>query len=149
MYQFEYCADAGILEVRVRGLWTAETVASYTAALRRQAAAARAHAGRLKLLVNATNAPVQPDEAAQRLNLLREILSEPGDRVAVLVASNLVKAQSRTIIEDWTNANIFVSDNAARTWLCAHDATLHRLPPPAIAARLATARREPSTFVAH
>lgn len=122
MYKFNFDQDGGILEVRARGVWTPETVMRYRSDLAVEAVAARAQAGRLKLLFNAVEFSVQPQDAADKIQLVERVAIEPGDRVAVLLASSLLKLQARRVFEGWSNLDLFVSENAARTWLQAGDA---------------------------
>ena len=122
MYKFNFDQDGGILEVRARGVWTPETVMRYRSDLAVEAVAARAQAGRLKLLFNAVEFSVQPQDAAEKIQLVERVAIEPGDSVAVLLASSLLKLQARRVFEGWSNLDLFVSENAARTWLQAGDA---------------------------
>lgn len=81
----------------------------------RGALAAAAAQGAIRLLWDHRGLRVLPDPLADKLLDLAREHFRAGDRAAILVSSNLDKAQGRPKLAD--EAGIFVSENAALTWL--------------------------------
>lgn len=119
MFTFELDNKAGIVRSHLAGFWSADEAERYVAELLAHAPVARARYGHLKFLVDARELPVQPAEVSARLvGLDAKLLHEPGDRFACVVATSLLKIQAqRTLTMD--AGKIFVSENAALTWLLA------------------------------
>lgn len=80
---------------------------------------ARLRFGRVRVLADLRNAPVRTQEAAERLRVGNLALYRPGDRVALIVESSLLKMQLRRTLVEYQN--IFLSPHAAETWLTALD----------------------------
>jgi hypothetical protein len=132
MYSFQFHDADGILEVRATGVWTTEMVESYRGDLAIAAEAARKRAGRLMMLFNATDYVVQPQDVATRAQHVERVVL-PGDRIAVLISSSLLKLQARRVLAGWDRIELFVSEDSARAWLLAgggegHDAADIREP---------------------
>lgn len=75
--------------------------------------------GRVRVLADLRNSPVRTQEAAERMRLGNLALYRPGDRVALIVESSLLKMQLRRTLVEYQN--IFLSPHAAETWLTALD----------------------------
>jgi hypothetical protein len=121
MYSFRFNDADGILEVRASGMWNATTVESYRRDLGIEAAAARRRAGKLKLLFNAVGYAVQPQIVAQSAQQIDRVVL-PGDRVAVVIETSLLKLQARRVFAGWDRIELFVAEDAARSWLLSGDA---------------------------
>lgn len=80
---------------------------------------ARLRFGRVRVLADLRNSPVRTQEAAERLRTGNLALYRTGDRVALIVESSLLKMQLRRTLVEYQN--IFLSPNAAETWLTAMD----------------------------
>ena len=120
MFSFEYDAAQGILIVRVEGMWTLPEVARYGREAGPQFEAARIRAGSLRLLVELSRTEVLSQNILAPLAKAGMQFAREDDRVALVVASSLMKLQMRRMIGE-APANIFVSEQAARMWLTAHD----------------------------
>lgn len=119
---FEILRDDRLDILRVNGLRVqrAEDVDRYLAALGDAARELRARRGRVLVFADLRHSPVRTQEAAERMRSGNLKLYRPGDRVAMLVESSLLKMQLRRhLIEEYQN--IFLSENAALTWLTARD----------------------------
>ena len=80
---------------------------------------ARLRFNRVRVLADLRNSPIRTQEAAERLRLGNLALYRTGDRVALIVESSLLKMQLRRTLVEYQN--IFLSPNAAETWLTALD----------------------------
>ena len=80
---------------------------------------ARLRFGRVRVLADLRNSPIRTQEAAERLRMGNLALYRSGDRVALIVESSLLKMQLRRTLVEYQN--IFLSPNAAETWLTALD----------------------------
>jgi hypothetical protein len=80
---------------------------------------ARTRFGRVRILADLRNSPIRTQEAAERMRLGNLALYREGDRVALIVESSLLKMQLRRTLVEYQN--IFLSPNAAETWLTALD----------------------------
>jgi hypothetical protein len=116
----------GIIRVTGRGLWSPDLIDAHFAELREQVERIRRHGDDLLVLVDLIAADVQPAATAERIKANTRNLYRVGDRVAVIVGSFLAKMQlRRTLAPDIHE--VFVSANAAMTWLMAYS-SLHRPP---------------------
>lgn len=80
---------------------------------------ARLRFGRVRVLADLRNSPIRTQEAAERMRMGNLALYRTGDRVALIVESSLLKMQLRRTLVEYQN--IFLSPNAAETWLTALD----------------------------
>jgi len=120
MYSFQFDAADGILGVRVSGIWTATTVEQYRRDLGIEAEAARKRAGKLRLLFNAIGYAVQTQDVARSAQQFDRVVL-PGDRVAVVIDTSLLKLQARRVFSGWDRIELFVAEDDARAWLVADD----------------------------
>lgn len=99
------------------GYWTPAYVDTHFAELGELLARVRRQK-HVRVLVDLTQAAVQGEESAQRVSHWTARLYREGDRVAIVLASSLLKAQMRrvAIIAD---RELFLSRTAAMTWLLA------------------------------
>lgn len=109
----------GLVHVYGRGSWTMRQIDEHFAQLTLLLARQRERAGQVLVLVDLTNADVQPPEVIHRIRQATTQLYCDQDRVAVIVRTSLLKLQMRRAAEA-RNTEFFVSRNAALTWLTAY-----------------------------
>jgi len=118
---FRYDPVAKIIRITGIGAWTVDYVDVHFAELAVLIERVREQNGEVLALVDLSRAPAQSDEVAERINRATAQLYHARDRIALIVQSFLLKAQMKRAA--WhSNTAIFVSANAAETWLCAHRA---------------------------
>ncbi len=116
---FRYDPVAKIIRITGIGAWTVDYVDVHFAELAVLIDRVREQNGEVLALVDLSRAPVQSDEVAERINRATAQLYGARDRIALIVQSFLLKTQMKRAA--WkSNTAIFVSANAAETWLCAH-----------------------------
>ncbi len=71
------------------------------------------------MLVDLRKSPVQSVETAGRIKAATSRIYKPGDRIAIVVQSSLVKTQMRQVV-DVTTVELFISIDAAEMWLLAY-----------------------------
>ncbi|WP_343518729.1 hypothetical protein [Sphingomonas sp.] len=108
-----------ILRISQVTVQTVEEVDHYLAVLGEVVRDARLRFGRVRVLADLRNSPVRTQEAAERMRMGNLALYRTGDRVALIVESSLLKMQLRRTLVEYQN--IFLSPNAAETWLTALD----------------------------
>ncbi|WP_423602234.1 hypothetical protein [Sphingomonas sp. MS122] len=108
-----------ILRINQVAVQTREEVDQYLAVLGEIVRDVRLRFGRVRVLADLRNAPVRTQEAAERMRMGNLALYRSGDRVALIVESSLLKMQLRRTLVEYQN--IFLSPNAAETWLTALD----------------------------
>lgn len=108
-----------ILRINQVGVRTLGEVDRYLAVLGDVVRDTRLRFGRVRVLADLRNAPLRTQEAAERMRMGNLALYRPGDRVALIVESSLLKMQLRRTLVEYQN--IFLSPNAAETWLTAMD----------------------------
>jgi hypothetical protein len=114
-----YDDAAKIIRVVGCGMWTVEYIDAHFAALGQLARRIRAQDGAVFVLVDLSRAPVQTAEVAKHIHAGTERLFGAADRIALIVQSSLVKSQMKRV--SWSeNTAVFVSPDAAETWLFAH-----------------------------
>lgn len=111
--------DTGIIRVLGRGFWTQAHVELHVAALRGLIARQRAVGGRVLVLVDLRETLAQDPAIIERLGQAVDGVYREGDRVAVTVASSLLKLQLK-LVANVASVEFFVSFRAARTWLTAY-----------------------------
>lgn len=75
-------------------------------------------AGRpIRVLINAVDLRPHSPEGKACVQEATSRIYRPGDRVAILVSSSLVKMQMRRALSRGEILNFFISENAAVTWL--------------------------------
>lgn len=118
--QVDSVSGTKVIVVDTRGIPNVAGVDRHFAALARTAEAIRAETGEpLHVIVALHDRPVSDDHLAERVRHWTRQIYRPDDRVAFIVASNLLKQQRRAMPHA-ANREIFVSADAARTWLLAH-----------------------------
>lgn len=108
-----------ILRINQVAVQNIHEVDRYLAVLGEVVRDARLRFGRVRVLADLRNSPIRTQEAAERLRMGNLALYRTGDRVALIVESSLLKMQLRRTLVEYQN--IFLSLNAAETWLTALD----------------------------
>lgn len=115
---FEISLDdtMGIVRTGALTFQSAAEVDHYVGVLAKFLETARHRYGRALVLADLCEAPVRSQEAVDRLRSYNQSLYRKHERVALLVESSLLKLQlRRNLVPDLQN--IFMSRNAAETWL--------------------------------
>lgn len=117
--QYEVVRDdqRGVIRICCTGLRLGEEVDRYLAILEPIIADMRACHVRVRVLADLRNAPIRTQEAADKMRAGNLRLYRAGDRIALIVESSLLKMQLRRTLVEYQN--IFVSPNAAETWVTA------------------------------
>lgn len=117
--QYEIVRDDRLALIRISctGLRLGDEVDRYLSVLEPIVADMRACHGRVRVLADLRNAPIRTQEAADKMRAGNLRLYRTGDRVALIVESSLLKMQLRRTLVEYQN--IFVSPNAAETWVTA------------------------------
>ena len=114
-----YEPASGIIRVLAQGQWTAPQLELHFTALGGLVAERRRSGKQVLVLADVRDSLVQEGDIVERLGRATSGLYEDGDRIAVVVASSLLKMQLKRVV-NVANVEFFVSMNAARTWLVAH-----------------------------
>jgi hypothetical protein len=106
------------LRVLGKGQWSPEFIDGHFGRLKQQIDDLRARAGRARVLVNLTEAMIQPADTAERIRHWTALIYREQDRVAIVLASSLLKSQMRrvSIVAD---RELFLSETNAIAWLTA------------------------------
>jgi hypothetical protein len=120
VYSFEYDDKTGILRIRVVGPWTLAEIERYRSEASVQFPLARQKAGSLRLLLDNVRGTLLQQSLVEPMLQAGMSNSRRDDRVAMIVASSLIKLQTKRVFgeQHWA---IFISEEAARLWLTAHD----------------------------
>jgi hypothetical protein len=116
MFNFTYDQTVGLLKVRVDGSWTIDEVQRYGREAGVQFAAARKENGLLRLLIDLSGAHILSQELMDPLAKAGMQYARADDRVALAVASTLLKLQMRRMLGD-APVPIFLSTKEAIDWL--------------------------------
>lgn len=150
MYSLDFEQETGILRVIVFGFFSDEVARQFAHDFPLAVRDARARSNRLLMLMDATQGELMtPAVAAQMKGLEERFVTEPSDRCAVMVGSSLHKLQIRRVF-DTERTQVFVSENAARTWLLAYE-EVGPLPPRSLSwPRISdTAPAAPAQYASH
>lgn len=110
----------GVVRMKVEGFFDLDTLRRHFAENAAFVNRWRAQGRPIRVLINAVDLhPHSPEGQALVQQSVARIYM-PGDRVAVTVASSLVKMQIRRALTHGDIVNVFVSDLAAMTWLMAY-----------------------------
>ena len=111
----------GIVRMMVEGFFDRQTLTLHFADCAKVVARWRASGRPIRVLMDAHN--LQPHSAENQAFVMQsfERIYFPGDRVAIMVNSSLVKMQMRRTHAHGNIIAFFVSESAASTWLMAHD----------------------------
>ena len=121
MFEFTFDEATGVLRMKVTGTWTLPEIERYGQEAGRRFAAARAEAGALRLLIDCSAGYICPADLVQPLARAGMQYIRQDDRTAVLVTSSLLKLQIKRMLgADGEPVGMFMSENAAITWLTAY-----------------------------
>ncbi|QJU59523.1 hypothetical protein HL653_18760 [Sphingomonas sp. AP4-R1] len=111
-------ARAAYLRVVGKGLWSPAFVDGHFGALQRQVEELRERCGSARVLVNLSGATIQPADTAERIRHWTGLIYQQRDKVAIVLASSLLKSQMRrvAIVAD---RELFLSEANAIAWLTA------------------------------
>jgi hypothetical protein len=118
VFTVDYDEATGLISCSCGGFLTVADVRAYQAASLAAIERARAAFGHVKMVIASPDAMVQSAEVMKEVGQSMWPMTDPRDRMAVIVASSLAKIQaSRTFTDDRIQA--FLSESAALTWLMA------------------------------
>lgn len=107
---------AGIVRIDRLTVLTEEQVDDYLRALSDVLESVRRKFGRVRLFADLRNSPVRAQAAAEKLRIGNQELYRPGDKVALLIASSLLKMQlQRNIVPEYQA--LFTTVEEAEAWL--------------------------------
>jgi hypothetical protein len=108
--------DRGVIRVWGWGSWTPAYTDEHFTALARYAAETRAAGLPVRVLVNLQKAGHQLPETIARIRAGVEAIYQPGDRIALVLESSLIKTQMSQVL-DRAKMSFFISETAAALWL--------------------------------
>jgi len=120
MFNFVFDSSKGILTVSVSGSWTLPEVDRYAREAGPAFEKAREKVGSLRLLIDLGSADVLSQALMDPLAKAGMQYSRADDRVALVVASILLKLQMRRMLGD-APVPIFLSAKEAETWILSAD----------------------------
>lgn len=106
------------LRVLGKGLWSPDFIDAHFGALKRQVEELRERCGRARVLVNLSEAMIQPADTAERIRHWTGQIYQPQDKVAIVLASSLLKSQMRRVAMI-AERELFLSEANAIAWLTA------------------------------
>jgi hypothetical protein len=115
---FDVVQSENFIRVTGRGFWSVKQIDDHFARLERTLDESRLAQDSALVLVDLRDATVQAAAVADRLGWWTERLYSAQDRVAIVLASSLLKAQMRRVPMAATR-ELFLSPMAALTWLTA------------------------------
>lgn len=117
MFEVETDHRRRLLKVTMTGFWTAETMASYYSAARKEFEALERTAGSKYVLINMAAYSVQsPKIAEEHAAYLRVFLEQGRARVAVVMPSALARMQAARVSSN-LDYGIFKDEHEAMDWL--------------------------------
>jgi len=119
MYVLTLDEDEKLVRVHIEGVLTAIEARRFNTELAQMAVIARNRFGSFRFIADTAKAPVQPQEVIENLPTPGQLISDPGDRWAVIVSSALAKLQANRILAH-PQAQAFLSASAAETWTNAY-----------------------------
>lgn len=114
-----YEPSTGVIRVLGQGQWSTEQLELHFTALGGLIEERRRAGDKILVLADLRDSLVQDGAVVERLGRATSGIYRDGDRIAVVVASSLLKMQLKRVA-NVANVEFFVSMNAARTWLVAH-----------------------------
>lgn len=117
MFNVDYDQRENCVTLRVSGFWKPEDVAAFARAIGTRLAEVRAIREDFDVVVESLDFPVQANDVADLLtNVMRAGMSQTSGRAAVVVGSQLNKAQAeRTLVHP--RVRVFMAVQQARDWL--------------------------------
>lgn len=117
MFNVDYDRRANCLNLRVAGFWKPEDVSALARAVGEKVRETRAIREDFNVIVESFDFPVQAMDVADLLaNIMRGGMAQTSGRTAVVVGSQLNKAQAeRTLVHP--RVRVFLTLEEARNWL--------------------------------
>lgn len=119
MIELTVNSTTGIIKTVGTGTWDAEEVDEHYRRIEFIIADFRTHGKPIRMFADVSNADIQSPEIEAKVNAHSMRLYQPGDRIALVVKSSILKAHVREAAAQ--EMALFCSHNAAETWLLAHD----------------------------
>lgn len=116
----EHDGQTGVIRITGRGVWTASAANEHFTAVAEKLLQTRARGLPIRVLVDLREAAHQSLDSLDRLRWWTANLYRSGDRIAIVVASSVVKSSFRYVPVGATR-ELFLSEKAARDWLLAYD----------------------------
>ena len=115
----KYDPSTGVVRMFGAGLWQMSIVRKHFADLEAALAQARRYHPDVLVFCDLSTASVQMKEVGEEIEQFTERAYHPTDRIAVVLASSVLKMQMRRVVRQAT-FETFLSATAAYTWLTAH-----------------------------
>ncbi len=115
----QFPTNTGVIHVVGKGFWTPSVMTTHFEQLQTSVSAFRQTKRAVKMIVDLRGSLVQSPETIERMKGGAASVTEPGDRMAILVGSSLAKMQMRRTIGD-AQHEFFVSPEAAAKWVEAY-----------------------------
>jgi hypothetical protein len=109
----------GLVRAWASGHWSMRLMRSFFSAYGAEIAAIRDTGLPLRVIADVRESAVQSEEVAQFILERVSTLYRPGDRVALIVATSMLKAQLRAVLPPGIH-EYFLSGDAAEKWVMAH-----------------------------
>jgi hypothetical protein len=116
LYNLCYERETGIIRTSVQGFWSVVDTDDYFERLAAYIDAGRRRTGSVRVLVDRRSSPVQSSEVGLRMQKANEDLYRPGDRLAIVVGSSLLKIQLGRLFRH-EGSKAFSSYDEAVSWL--------------------------------
>ena len=117
-YFVDYDADSGLIYVNLSGFWTREVGHRFYSALASLCGQSRAQNGSALILFDALNLPIQAELMAKDAGEQAPFVA-PGDKIAFVTVSQLLKIQMRRLDPSSGGAAYFENVQDAQDWLLA------------------------------
>lgn len=112
----------GLFRSWASGFWSISVMRQFFAAYEAEISAIREAGMPLRVIADVRESAVQSAEVAQFILDRVTAIYRPGDRVALIVATSMLKAQLRRILPGGIH-EYFLSGDAAEKWVMAHGET--------------------------
>jgi hypothetical protein len=121
VYRIREDDAAGAIRMEVEGFFDIDTLVRHFADNEAVVLRWRAVGRPIRVFIHAVKLKPHSPEGQDCVQNATARIYRPGDRVAVCVASSLVKMQMRRALKQGEIIEFFISESAAMTWLNAHD----------------------------
>lgn len=98
-------------------LMTVDDVRRFNAEFAKQVNIAAGRFGKIRLLVDCRKLSIQPPEVVETFDKPEQLMPNPDDRYALVLASNLAKIQTRRVFGNDCRVGTFLSIDDAEAWL--------------------------------
>lgn len=125
MFNVSHDDESGLITCMCQGFLTVADVYHYQIELKNAVPRSRARFGYVRILVLSLDSCIQSTEVMEAVGKARCPMSDPRDRMAVVVSSSLAKMQAARVIAS-DQERTFLSKSEAMAWLMADQATAAR-----------------------